>query len=417
MGFPRDSSPTSHCPDSAGLQIKTIIGKMVWDFGLSCFFSPADKRSRDQMTEEGNQTNMENNRAWLLAESADGSDGDGGGAALNNADPQSVHSSFRFSLIELDSLGIRFSDAAAATVLMVNLESGLDESHAQELQWRTIQSVEKNISPLARTLVRFSYAEILSATCNFSQGRVLGRGALGCVYRGRAGFMWTAVAIKQLDKDNNESPKSFCRELMIASSLHNPNIAPLLGYCIDLEGGLFLVYKYVSGGSLEGHLHDRKRGNKSHEPLPWSVRYKVAIGIGEAIRPPGEENLVKWAKPLLQKGAVAVPDLLDPNLECHMGNAQQILRMIQAAEACVNSEEFRRPGIDKVVAILRGIEEEEEGNGFISRKSSSFSVNGCVLDCYTQSQSQRKSELNSHLALAMLGVPEFEDYYDRLFCR
>lgn len=67
--------------------------------------------------------------------------------------------------------------------------------------------------------------------------------------------MRTAVAIKQLDQDNEESPKSFCRELIIASSLHSPNIAPLLGFCMDPEGGLFLVYKYVSGGSLERHLH------------------------------------------------------------------------------------------------------------------------------------------------------------------
>lgn len=89
----------------------------------------------------------------------------------------------------------------------------------------------------------------------------------------------------------------------------------------------------------------------------------------------------------------------------------KILCMIQAAEACVSSEEFWRPGIDKIIAILRGIdddEEEEEENDLLSRKSSSFSANGHVLDFYTRSQG--KSEFNSHLALAMLGVPEFEDY-------
>lgn len=108
---------------------------------------------------------MKDHRAWLLAETAAG----GGGAALSNADPQSVHSSFRFNLIEQDSLGMNFSDASA-TLLMVNLESGLVESHAQELQWRRIQSLEKKISPVACTLIRFCYSEILSATCNFSEG-------------------------------------------------------------------------------------------------------------------------------------------------------------------------------------------------------------------------------------------------------
>lgn len=62
------------------------------------------------------------------------------------------------------------------------------------------------------------------------------------------------MAIKRLDKEDKESSKVFCRELMIASSLHNFHIVPLVGFCIDAEG-LFLVYKYVSGGSLERFLH------------------------------------------------------------------------------------------------------------------------------------------------------------------
>ena len=86
-------------------------------------------------------------------------------------------------------------------------------------------------------------------------GRVLGRGALSYVFRGRVGILRTAVAIKRLNKEDKESPKAFCRELMIASSLQHPNIVPLLGFCIDPEEGLFLVYKYVSSGSLERHLH------------------------------------------------------------------------------------------------------------------------------------------------------------------
>ena len=88
-------------------------------------------------------------------------------------------------------------------------------------------------------------------------GRVLGRGALSFVFRGRVGLLKTAVAIKRLDKEDKESAKAFCRELMIASSLHHPNIVPLLGFCIDPEEGLFLVYKFVSGGSLERHLHGK----------------------------------------------------------------------------------------------------------------------------------------------------------------
>lgn len=100
-----------------------------------------------------------------------------------------------------------------------------------------------------------SWRVIVMNFCCLGLGRVLGRGALSCVFRGKVGLLRTTVAIKRLDKEDKESAKAFCRELMIASSLRNPNVVPLVGFCIDPEEGLFLVYKYVSGGSLERHLH------------------------------------------------------------------------------------------------------------------------------------------------------------------
>ncbi|PNX78403.1 proline-rich receptor-like protein kinase PERK13-like protein, partial [Trifolium pratense] len=77
--------------------------------------------------------------------------------------------------------------------------------------------------------------------------------------------------------------------------------------------------------------------------------------------------------------------------------------MIEAAAVCVTNEESRRPGIHEVIAILKG----EEEPVFSKRKKSSFLGNGSVIDCY--SQLQQSSEMKSHLALAMLGVSEFED--------
>ncbi|KAA8550355.1 hypothetical protein F0562_002039 [Nyssa sinensis] len=253
---------------------------MIWKFGLARVLPPRRRRSSGTNQRQGEKSdeNLEHNKAWLLTESG------GCGAELSNADPQSVHSSFRFSFcsqVELESMNV--NNPSSATVFMVNLDNGLTESRSRELKWRRIESLERSITPVAHTLIRFSYAEILSATRNFSKGRVLGRGALSCVFRGRVGFLRTTVAIKRLDKEDKESSKAFCRELMIASSLHNPNIVPLVGFCIDPEEGVFLVYKYVSGGSLERYLHEKKRGVKGGSPLPWSVRYKVAIGIAEAV--------------------------------------------------------------------------------------------------------------------------------------
>lgn len=60
-----------------------------------------------------------------------------------------------------------------ATVLMVNLENGfLTDFKSAELKWRRLQSLERSIAPMAHSLTRFTYSEILSATRNFDEGIV-----------------------------------------------------------------------------------------------------------------------------------------------------------------------------------------------------------------------------------------------------
>ncbi|KAM6563877.1 hypothetical protein CsatB_023875 [Cannabis sativa] len=54
------------------------------------------------------------------------------------------------------------------------------------------------------------------------------------------------------------------------SLLHHPNLVNLTGYCADGDQRL-LVYKYMSLGSLEDHLHGKKR-------LDWNTKMKIAAG-------------------------------------------------------------------------------------------------------------------------------------------
>ena len=169
------SAPTSsplvvdHYCDYNKLKFRTFLRKMIWEFGLVCMANPSRRRrSSERGLSDGKKTNLEHNKAWLLAESG------GCGAELSNADPQSVHSSFRFSFcsqVELESLNM--SSSSAATVLMVNLDNGVSESRAKEIKWRRMESLEKSISPVAHSLIRFCYGEILSATRNFSKGKFL----------------------------------------------------------------------------------------------------------------------------------------------------------------------------------------------------------------------------------------------------
>ncbi|XP_042516824.1 probable serine/threonine-protein kinase PBL23 [Macadamia integrifolia] len=481
---------------------------MIWELGLGCFLPIRRRGSRSKDKKQGGKDNgdSDNDEAWLLVES--GSLGPHFMSAVDPkslaADPQSVHSSFRFSFgsqMDLEALN-GSSSVSAATVLMVNLSTDLSDSQSHDMKWRRFQSLERSISPVASTLERFSYSEIRAATGNFSKDRVLGRGALSCVFKGRVGFLRKAVAIKRLVKEDKESTKAFCRELMIASSLHNRNVVLLMGFCIDPEEGLFLVYKFVSGGSLQHYLH-ANRGVKGGS-LPWSVRFKVAVGIAEAIaylhngsekcvvhrdikpsnillsskkkpklcdfglatwtpapsvpflcktvkgtfgylapeyfqhgkvsdktdvyafgvvllelitgrkpieanRRSGDDNLVLWAKALLQRGG-SIKELLDPTLTISPRDSNQLMKMIQAAGACIESEESRRPSINQIVAILQGDE-----NYSSSSNISAPSRNDSIIDNYSHLQ-HKKSEMRSHFALAMLGVSDYEED-NHLYCR
>lgn len=161
-----------YCHHNNYHKFRTFFKKMIWEFGFSCVggnpsSSSSSKRNMSCLNDENSHKttkSFEHSKAWLLAES---------GPELNNADPQSVHSSFRFSFcsqVELDSLNM--SSSTAATVLMVNLDNGVFESRSRELKLRRMESLEKTISPVTHSLIRFRFADILSATRNFSKGNI-----------------------------------------------------------------------------------------------------------------------------------------------------------------------------------------------------------------------------------------------------
>nr|CAD1837452.1 unnamed protein product [Ananas comosus var. bracteatus] len=433
------------------------------------------------------------NRSWLLADAAAGD----GAAELH-----SVHSSFRLSFRGSPPPPRRWRLRAAPPPplasprrcccssvwrmmmtgrgplprlrLRPRLCSGRDWIFSRGASLRSARgrcgsATPRYIPPLMASLqvqiLDFDYS-------NYGNWRELGRGPLSRVYRGRVGVRRRAVAIKRVEGEGRESTKAFCRELMIASSLCNPNIVPLIGFCID-KAGLFLVYKFVSGGSLDRLLHH------SRKALPWTARYKVAMGVAQAVeylhygtekcvihrdikssnillsskkspklcdfgfatwargtslpflcksvkgtfgylapeyfqhgklsdktdsRPQGDENLVLWARPLLQQGEGAMEKLLDPRIKLDSNSSNDMSRMVHAATACLSCEDSGRPSIDQVIAILQG--QGNCGGGWPI-----FMGHGCFVG-YGSTRLHgllEMSDVKSHLALAMLGVSDSED--------
>ncbi|KAK1327216.1 putative proline-rich receptor-like protein kinase PERK11 [Acorus calamus] len=344
--------------------------------------------------------------------------------------------------------------------------------------------VPKNLEILmnsnASNIRRFSRKELQDSTDQFSQDNMIGKGGSSCVYKGSL-CDGKPVAIK-VSKSSKEAWKDFLLEVSIITALKHDNIVPLTGVCIE-DDDLISVYGYLSKGSLEENLHGTKPS------LPWDVRFKVAIGVADALNylhggssrpvihrdvkssnillsdkfepeltdfglaiwapttsytthndvvgtfgylapeyfmygkvsekidvysfgvvllelltgrkpidgesPKGQESLVMWATPMLERGDVA--GILDPNLDGKYDEAQ-MQRMVLAASLCITRAARLRPHMIQVLNLLKG--EEDFSALAESQASSPKELENQDEEAYPA------SDVQSHLGLAFLDIED-----------
>ncbi|KAK1553893.1 hypothetical protein Q3G72_005009 [Acer saccharum] len=150
---------------------------------------------------------------------------------------------------------------------------------------------------------QFSYAELESATCQFSSENLIGEGGCSNVYKGCLSN-GKLVAVKVL-KSYKEAWSDFCLEADITFSLKHRNITPLVGVCME-DNILVLVYDFLPKGSLDEVLHGQE-GTQ----LPWQVRFKVAVAIADALNYLHNE----CSKPVIHRDIKSSNILLSNELE------------------------------------------------------------------------------------------------------
>ena len=109
---------------------------------------------------------------------------------------------------------------------------------------------------------------------------VLGRGAMGVVYRARQKSLDRTVAIKTilLSMAGRGSNQRFQQEARTIAQLRHPNI--LSAYDLHSHGGrLFLVLEFLEGETVEELLRDRKQLD---EFSTWHLIRQAAAGLSEA---------------------------------------------------------------------------------------------------------------------------------------
>ncbi|KAL5061235.1 hypothetical protein RYX36_032839 [Vicia faba] len=125
----------------------------------------------------------------------------------------------------------------------------------------------------------FTFRELAIATKNFRQECLMGEGGFGRVYKGTIPATGQVVAVKQLDRNGIQGSKEFLVEVLMLSLLNHENLVKLIGYCADGDQRL-LVYEFMSGGSLESCLLERK---PEQPQLDWYNRMKIASNTAKGL--------------------------------------------------------------------------------------------------------------------------------------
>ncbi|CAL5028632.1 unnamed protein product [Urochloa decumbens] len=129
-------------------------------------------------------------------------------------------------------------------------------------------------SNLGLPLKAFTYAELEKATGGFQE--VLGTGASGIVYKGQLQDQHgTCIAVKKIDKIEQESEKEFTAEVQVIGQTHHKNLVRLLGLCNEGKERL-LIYEFMSNGSLNRILFGDVK-------LQWNLRVQLALGIARGL--------------------------------------------------------------------------------------------------------------------------------------
>lgn len=114
----------------------------------------------------------------------------------------------------------------------------------------------------------FTVEELVKATNNFDESRLIFESNIGREYRGILSDK-TVVAIKPSNYGSHDD--RFVNEVIALSQNNHRNLVRLLGCCLDTARPI-LVYEYISNGTLYEHIHKMRMRGSSPFSLYWRIK-------------------------------------------------------------------------------------------------------------------------------------------------
>ncbi|KAI3762125.1 hypothetical protein L1987_52548 [Smallanthus sonchifolius] len=141
------------------------------------------------------------------------------------------------------------------------------------------------------------------------------------------GLMYKAVfpnglmlAIKKLHKFESFE-KEFLLEIEILGRLRHKNLVPLICFCSEIDKK-FLVYQYMSNGTLHQWLHSRPQveGVK----MRWSLRLRIALGIARGLAWLHHNNVLLVAHLKINSSCILLDEKFEPKIS-NFGNSNILM--------------------------------------------------------------------------------------------
>ncbi|XP_023729809.1 probable LRR receptor-like serine/threonine-protein kinase At1g56130 [Lactuca sativa] len=142
---------------------------------------------------------------------------------------------------------------------------------------------EEDIFGMGPKINTYTYAELRTATADFSRSNKLGEGGFGPVYKGILND-GNIVAVKQLSVASHHGRSQFITEVSTISSVQHCNLVRLHGSCIEGARRL-LVYEYLENKSLDQALF-----GKTDVRLDWPTRFNICLGTAKGLAYLHEES-------------------------------------------------------------------------------------------------------------------------------